>query len=286
LNIVVIGKSGQLAHEIMRLAGDDSVHCLGRDDINILDTASLATVLERFQPEGIINASAYTAVDKAESDQLNAYALNQTAVANLATYAKQHHCHLVHVSTDYVFGGDKGSPYKVDDSYDPQGVYGASKAAGEKSLLDIYPQASCILRTSWVYASYGNNFVKTMLRLMAEKPELGVIDDQIGSPTWARDLAKACIYAIRNRVSGVHHWTDNGAASWYDFAVAIQSLALEKGLLTHAIPIKPILSSAYPTPAKRPHYSVLDKSTLTTEFSGLVPQYWRKALSDMLDELT
>jgi dTDP-4-dehydrorhamnose reductase len=286
LNIVVIGKSGQLAHEIMRLAGDDRVHCLGRDDINILDAVSLANVLNRFQPEGIINASAYTAVDKAESDQKNAYALNQTAVANLATYAKQHHCHLVHVSTDYVFGGDKGSPYQVDDSYHPRGVYGASKAAGEKSLLDIYPQASCILRTSWVYASHGNNFVKTMLRLMAEKPELGVIDDQIGSPTWARDLAKACIYAIKNRVSGVHHWTDNGVASWYDFAVAIQSLALEKGLLTHAIPIKPIPSSAYPTPAKRPHYSVLDKSTLTTEFSGLVPQYWRKALSDMLDELS
>jgi dTDP-4-dehydrorhamnose reductase len=286
LNIVVIGKSGQLAHEIMRLAGDDSVHCIGRDDINILDAVSLASVLNRFQPEGIINASAYTAVDKAESDQSNAYALNQTAVANLATYAKQHHCHLVHVSTDYVFGGDKGAPYQVDDSYHPQGVYGASKAAGEKSLLDIYPQASCILRTSWVYASHGNNFVKTMLRLMAEKPELGVIDDQIGSPTWARDLAKACIYAIKNQVSGVHHWTDNGVASWYDFAVAIQSLALEKGLLTHAIPIKPIPSSAYPTPAKRPHYSVLDKSTLTTEFSGLVPQYWRKALSDMLDELS
>ncbi|MFQ3192905.1 MAG: dTDP-4-dehydrorhamnose reductase [Paraglaciecola sp.] len=286
MNIVVIGKSGQLAHEIMRLAGDDNVHCLGRDDINILDAVNLASVLNRFQPEGIINASAYTAVDKAESDQTNAYALNHTAVVNLATYAKQHHCHLVHVSTDYVFGGDKGSPYKFDDSYHPQGVYGASKAAGEKALLDIYPQASCILRTSWVYASHGNNFVKTMLRLMAEKPELGVIDDQIGSPTWARDLAKACVYAIKNQVSGVHHWTDNGVASWYDFAVAIQSLALEKGLLTHAIPIKPIPSSAYPTPAKRPHYSVLDKSTLASEFSALVPQYWRKALSDMLDELT
>jgi dTDP-4-dehydrorhamnose reductase len=286
LNIVVIGKSGQLAHEIMGLAGDDRMHCLGRDDINILDAVSLTSVLNRYQPEGIINASAYTAVDKAESDQSNAYALNQTAVANLATYAKQHHCHLVHVSTDYVFGGDKGAPYQVDDSYHPQGVYGASKAAGEKALLDIYPQASCILRTSWVYSNHGNNFVKTMLRLMAEKPELGVIDDQIGSPTWARDLAKACIYAIKNQVSGVHHWTDNGVASWYDFAVAIQSLALEKGLLTHAIPIKPIPSSAYPTPAKRPHYSVLDKSTLTTEFSGLVPQYWRKALSDMLDELS
>ncbi|MFT6702927.1 MAG: dTDP-4-dehydrorhamnose reductase [Pseudomonadales bacterium] len=285
MNIVVIGKSGQLAHEIMRLAGDDSVHCLGRDDINILDAVSIASVLNRFQPAGIINASAYTAVDKAESDQANAFALNQTAVANLATYARQHHCHLVHVSTDYVFGGDKGSPYQVDDSYHPQGVYGASKAAGEKALLDIYPQASCILRTSWVYASHGNNFVKTMLRLMAEKPELGVIDDQIGTPTWARDLAKACIYAIKNRVSGVHHWTDNGVASWYDFAVAIQSLALEKGLLTHAIPIKPIPSSAYPTPAKRPHYSVLDKSTLVSEFSELVPQYWRKALGDMLDEL-
>jgi dTDP-4-dehydrorhamnose reductase len=286
LNIVVIGKSGQLAHEIMRLAGDDSVHCLGRDDINILDTVNLATVLNRFQPAGIINASAYTAVDKAESDEKNAYALNQTAVANLATYAKTHRCHLVHVSTDYVFAGDKGAPYKVDDHYQPQGVYGASKAAGEKALLDIYPQASCILRTSWVYASHGNNFVKTMLRLMAEKPALGVIDDQIGTPTWARDLAKACIYAIKNRVSGVHHWTDTGVASWYDFAVAIQSLALEKGLLTTAIPIKPIPSSAYPTPAKRPHYSVLDKSTLASEFSALEPQYWRKALSDMLDELT
>jgi dTDP-4-dehydrorhamnose reductase len=285
LNIVVIGKNGQLAHEIMRLAGDDNVHCLGRDDINILDAVTLATVLNRFQPEGIINASAYTAVDKAETDEKNAYALNQTAVENLATYAKLHHCHLVHVSTDYVFGGDKGSPYQVDESYDPQGVYGASKAAGEKALLDIYPQASCILRTSWVYSNHGNNFVKTMLRLMAEKPELGVIDDQIGSPTWAKDLAKACIYAIKNQVSGVHHWTDNGVASWYDFAVAIQSLALEKGLLTHAIPIKPIPSSAYPTPAKRPHYSVLDKSTLVSEFSELVPQYWRKALSDMLDEL-
>jgi dTDP-4-dehydrorhamnose reductase len=286
LNIVVIGKSGQLAQEIMRLAGDDRMHCFGRDDINILDAVSLTSVLNRFQPEGIINASAYTAVDKAESDEKNAYALNQTAVANLATYAKQHHCHLVHVSTDYVFGGDKGAPYQVDDSYHPQGVYGASKAAGEKALLDIYPQASCILRASWVYSNQGNNFVKTMLRLMAEKPELGVIDDQIGTPTWARDLAKACIYAIKNRISGVHHWTDNGVASWYDFAVAIQSLALEKGLLTHAIPIKPISSASYPTPAKRPHYSVLDKSTLTTEFIGLVPQYWRKALSDMLDELT
>jgi dTDP-4-dehydrorhamnose reductase len=286
LNIVVIGKSGQLAQEIMRLAGDDRMHCFGRNDINMLDAVGIASVLNRFQPEGIINASGYTAVDKAESDQSNAYALNQTAVANLATYAKQHHCHLVHVSTDYVFGGDKGAPYQVDDSYHPQGVYGASKAAGEKSLLDIYPQASCILRTSWVYASHGNNFVKTMLRLMAEKPELGVIDDQIGSPTWARDLAKACIYAIKNRVSGVHHWTDNGVASWYDFAVAIQSLALEKGLLTHTIPIKPIPSSAYPTPAKRPHYSVLNKSTLASKFCELVPQYWRKALSDMLDELT
>jgi dTDP-4-dehydrorhamnose reductase len=286
LNIVVIGKSGQLAQEIMRLAGDDRMHCFGRDDINILDAVSLTSVLNRFQPEGIINASAYTAVDKAESDEKNAYALNQTAVANLATYAKQHHCHLVHVSTDYVFGSDKGAPYQVDDSYHPQGVYGASKAAGEKALLDIYPQASCILRASWVYSNQGNNFVKTMLRLMAEKPELGVIDDQIGTPTWARDLAKACIYAIKNRISGVHHWTDNGVASWYDFAVAIQSLALEKGLLTHAIPIKPISSASYPTPAKRPHYSVLDKSTLTTEFIGLVPQYWRKALSDMLDELT
>lgn len=286
MNIVVIGKNGQLAYEIKHLEQDNLIHCLGRNDINLLDAANLRSTLNKFQPEGIINAAAYTAVDKAESDQQNAYDLNQTAVANLATYAKEHNCHLVHVSSDYVFGGDKGSPYKVNDVYNPQGSYGASKAAGEKALLEIYPQASCILRTSWVYSSHGNNFVKTMLKLMSEKPELSVIDDQIGSPTWARDLAKACIYAIKHQVTGIHHWTDNGVASWYDFAIAIQTLALEKGLLSDAIPIKPIPSSAYPTPAKRPHYSVLDKSTLAVEFSGLVPQYWRNALNDMLSELS
>jgi dTDP-4-dehydrorhamnose reductase len=285
LNIVVIGKNGQLAREIMQLANDDDIHCLGRNEVDLLDMNGLTVALNQIQPEGIINAAAYTAVDKAESDQQNAYALNQTAVANLATYAKQHNCHLVHVSTDYVFDGDKGSPYKVNDSYNPQGVYGASKAAGEKALLDIYPEASCILRTSWVYSSHGNNFVKTMLLLMAENPELVVIDDQIGSPTWAKNLARACLFAVKNQVSGVHHWTDRGVASWYDFAIAIQSLALKKGLLINAIPIKPIPSSAYPTPVKRPYNSVLDKATLAIEFSELAPQYWRNALSEMLDEL-
>jgi dTDP-4-dehydrorhamnose reductase len=286
LNIVVIGKSGQLAQEITRLAGDDSLHCLGRNDINILDAVSLASVLNRLQPEGIINASAYTAVDKAESDQKNAYALNQTAVANLATYAKQHHCHLVHVSTDYVFGGDKGSPYQVDDSYHPQGVYGASKAAGEKVLMDIYPQASCILRTSWVYSKHGNNFVKTMIRLMAEKPELGVIDDQIGSPTSASALAQACLYAAKQGVAGIHHFTDAGVCSWYDFAVAIQEMGLKYALLSKAIPVKPIPTSAYPTLAKRPSYSVLDKSTLKDAFDGLQPEHWRVELELVVKQLS
>jgi len=283
MRIVVIGKSGQLAQEIGRL--ESNIIFFGREDINIVDYAQMAKILDEYNIDSIINAAAYTAVDKAESDQQNAYDLNQTAVANLANYAKKHNCHLVHVSTDYVFGGDKGSPYKVEDSYHPQGVYGASKAAGEKAVLEIYPLASCILRTSWVYSTHGNNFVKTMLRLMAEKSELGVIDDQIGSPTWARYLAKACIYAIKHRVSGIYHWTDAGVASWYDFALAIQSLALEKGLLSKAIPIKPIPSSAYPTLAKRPHYSVLDKSNLASEFGCPMPIYWRDTLSEMLDEL-
>lgn len=280
--LVVIGKSGQLAWEIARLVPE--AECLGREDIDITSSEDIAAKLDSIKPDAVINASAYTAVDKAESDEENAYLLNQTAVANLATYCKSHNVFFVHVSTDYVFNGEKGSPYAVDDAIEPQGMYGKTKAAGEAEVTSVLPEASAILRTSWVYSSHGNNFVKTMLRLMAEKPQLGVIDDQIGSPTWAKGLARACVEAASQRTAGIFHWSDEGVCSWYDFAIAIQQLGLEKGLLEQAVPVNPIPSSAYPTPAKRPHYSVLDK-TLTRDTFTSPLNHWREQLSAMMDEL-
>jgi len=283
--IIVIGKNGQLALELASLLGNTPHQCLGRQDIDITDFAAMNATLKQYKPTAIINASAYTAVDKAESEQEAAFELNYTAVKNLALYAKQNSVFWVHVSTDYVFGGDKGSPYKTTDDYHPQSVYGASKAEGEKAILELSPYNACIIRTSCVYSCHGNNFVKTMLRLMQEKPELGVIDDQIGSPTSARALASCCIKAVQNKIKGIHHFTDAGVASWYDFACAIQEIALSLGMLHQAIPIKPISTSAYPTPAKRPSYSVLDKSSLKEHFYGLQPQHWRVELSQVLKAL-
>ncbi|MBU2977215.1 dTDP-4-dehydrorhamnose reductase [Alteromonas sp. C1M14] len=284
MNMVVIGKSGQLSFELQQLLGDH-VSCFGRDDIDITDLNALTKTLDAVKPDAIINASAYTAVDKAETDEQAAALINTQGVANLASYCKQAGVFLVHVSTDYVFNGSKGSPYTVDDAIEPQGVYGKTKAEGEKALLQTLPEASCLIRTAWVYSSHGNNFVKTMLRLMAEKPQLGVIDDQVGTPTWAKGLAQACVYAAQNKTHGVYHWTDEGVCSWYDFALAIQELGIEKGLLENAVPVMPIPSSQYPTPAKRPHYSVLDKTLTRDTFSSIHPTHWRKQLSAMMDEL-
>ncbi len=206
-------------------------------------------------------------------------------VKNLANFCKANGAFMVHVSTDYVFNGHKGSPYLTDDPIEPQGAYGKSKAEGEKALLEILPDASCLIRTAWVYSSHGNNFVKTMLRLMADKPQLAVIDDQIGTPTWAKGLAEACVSAAENKTAGVYHWTDEGVASWYDFALAIQELGIDRGLLDKAIPVLPIPSSQYPTPAKRPQYSVLDKQTAREAFASCKPTHWRRQLASMLDEL-
>ena len=289
MNIVVIGKSGQLAFELSRQFENSShqVTFLGRDDIDITSSDSIQATLAPLSADVLINASAYTAVDKAEDDHdTNACnAINAHAVKNLANFCKANAIFMVHVSTDYVFNGHKGSPYLTDDPIEPQGAYGKSKAEGEKALLEILPEASCLIRTAWVYSSHGNNFVKTMLRLMADKPQLSVIDDQIGTPTWAKGLAEACVSAAENETVGVYHWTDEGVASWYDFAIAIQQLGIEKGLLSSAIPVLPIPSSQYPTPAKRPHYSVLDKQTAREAFASCKPTHWRKQLSDMLDEL-
>lgn len=283
MKIIVIGKSGQLAWELSQIVSPEhEVICLGRNDIDLQNVAAITECLQQQKADGAINASAYTAVDKAESDIDNAYALNAKAVGNLAQACKSLYVPFVHISTDFVFHGDKGVPYLPDDEINPLGVYGASKAQGEQLLTEVYPERSCVIRTSWVYCTHGNNFVKTMLNLMQTKPELGVICDQIGTPTYAKGLAAACIASLVNNVSGIHHYTDLGVASWYDFAVAIQRIGLELGLLDKMIPIKPITTEHYPTPAKRPHYSVLDKSSFVNVLPELTFSHWQTQLHTMM----
>jgi len=286
MKIIVIGKSGQLAWELSQLSSaKHDVICLGRNDINLTESSYVAQALKIHKAEAVINASAYTAVDKAESDVENAYALNAKAVGTLAQACKILLVPFVHISTDFVFHGDKGAPYLPNDEINPLGVYGVSKAEGEQLITAYYPENSAIIRTSWVYSAHGNNFVKTMLNLMNTKPELGIISDQIGSPTYAKGLAEACISGIENKLIGIHHYTDTGVASWFDFAVAIQSIGFDLGLLDKKIPIKPISTSQYPTPAERPHYSVLDKSSLVNALPELSLIHWQTQLQTMMEAL-
>ena len=260
---LVIGKSGQVANELVATQPNDyQVIVLGRNDIDITDIASIEKALVKYQPYVVINASAYTAVDKAETDSVNAYLINSEAVANLVQQCKNSQVKFVHISTDFVFNGESNKAYMVGDAPAPQGVYGASKLAGEQVIQQLYPENSIIVRTSWVYSTFGNNFVKTMLRLMAEKAELGIVTDQIGCPTYAKGLAEFLWALVEvEKPDLIYHWSDAGVASWYDFAVAIQQIGFEKGLLLKKIPLKAIPSSAYPTPAKRPAFSLLNAAT-------------------------
>lgn len=286
MKVAVIGKNGQLAWELSRSQPAGwQVAIWGSADLNVADTQAVTAKLQEFQPQVIINCAAYTAVDKAESDAINAYAINEKGARNLALSCQALNARLLHVSTDFVFDGRKSAPYDSNDVPNPLGVYGASKLAGEQVLRHILPDSSVVVRTSWVYSSHGNNFVKTILRLLREKPLLNVVTDQVGSPTWAKNLA-SWLWTVADRpaVNGLYHWSDAGVASWYDFAVAIQELALQKGLLEAATSIYSIPSEAYPTPARRPHYSVMDKRAAEAA-SGMRAGHWRQSLSQMLDEL-
>jgi len=286
MKILVIGKNGQLAQALATLSTVNvEIICLGREKIDILDKNSLLNTVKKINVDTVINACAYTAVDLAEKEPEQAYKINTLAVKNLAEVCKELLLHFVHISTDFVFNGLKSSPYLPNDDINPLSVYGKTKAKGEQLLTEIIPNSSCIIRTSWVYSCYGNNFVKSMIRLMAEKAELGIICDQIGTPTYVKGLAQVALTAAVEKVNGLHHWTDAGVSSWYDFSIAIQELAIEKGLLVAAIPIEPINTENYPTPATRPSYSVLDKSSSIHAFPNLPIIHWRKQLSSMLDEL-
>lgn len=287
MRVLVIGKNGQLAWELGRSIPQGwEVSIFGQDELNICSPDQVKQRIVAADPQVVINCAAYTAVDKAESDSATAYSVNESGVRNLASACREVGSRLLHVSTDFIFDGTASQPYAPGATPNPLGVYGASKYAGEQLVAALLPESSVVVRTSWVYSSHGNNFVKTILRLAKEKPQIGVVADQVGSPTWAKGLA-GWLWAVaaRSEINGTFHWSDAGVASWYDFAVAIQELGVDKGLLQKAVPINPIPTEAYPVPACRPKYSVLDKRA-AEEVVGMKTIHWRQQLSNMLDELT
>ena len=283
LNILVTGSNGQLGSEIQELSCDYkyNFYFTDRTTLDISDTHAINEFVNKNNINIIINCAAYTAVDKAESDIENADKINHLAVQYLAKTAKEKNIQLIHISTDYVFDGTNHMPYKEDDKVNPNGVYGKTKLDGEKAMLDINPLNSIIIRTSWVYSSYGNNFVKTMLRLGKEKEQLGVIFDQVGTPTYARDLAKAILEVIpkiNNDKVEIYNYSNEGVLSWYDFAKEIMHMAK----LNCAI--NPIETKEYPTPAMRPHYSIVNKSKIKKEFGIIIP-YWKDSLDECLKKM-
>lgn len=278
MKVLITGGKGQLGRGLQASApAGATIVAHDIDTLDITDRAAVEAVFATEQPDLVLNAAAYTAVDKAESDEETALAVNATAVGILADAARGAGARFVHVSTDFVFDGAAGTPYAPDAATNPLGAYGRTKLAGER----LASADALIVRTAWVYAPTGGNFVRTMLRLMGERPEVRVVADQIGTPTYAPGLAQALWTMAGKGVSGVHHYTDAGAASWYDFAVAIQEEALAAGLLTQAVPVVPITTADFPTPARRPSYSVLDKGSTFAALGGPTP-HWRSNLRTMI----
>ncbi len=281
----MLGAGGQVGRAVAQAApAGHEVHTRTRAELDIGNEAAVTRLLEETPVDWIVNGAAYTAVDKAESEQATAQAVNGTAVGVLARSAARTGARLLHLSTDFVFDGRSNRAYRPDDPTNPLSVYGATKLAGEQELL-LQGSQGIVLRTAWVYDATGRNFVLTMLRLMRERPEVRVVSDQIGAPTWATGIARVIWGLIAaDARAGIFHWTDAGVASWYDFAVAIQEEALARGLLEGAVRIVPIATTAYPTPAVRPKFSVLD-SDATRTLLEVPAQHWRNNLRNMLDEL-
>jgi dTDP-4-dehydrorhamnose reductase len=279
-NVLITGANGQLGSEIQKISNQYPELKFSFTDVAELDITSVEKVSEflaDFRPEFLVNCAAYTAVDKAETDEPTATLLNAIAVGILAEQSAKLNCKMIHISTDYVFNGNGPRPYKEDNLVDPQSAYGRTKLEGEILCQRNNPE-SMIIRTSWLYSAFGNNFVKTMLRLGNERTELGIVADQIGSPTNAADLASAILTIIssvvnqtKSFVPGIYHYSNEGVASWYDFTKAIFEIAEINCF------VKPISSEDYPSPVQRPAYSVMDKSKIKTTFGLQIP-HWRDSL--------
>jgi dTDP-4-dehydrorhamnose reductase len=283
-NVLVTGSNGQLGSELKNLNDEFLMlnckcHFTNKDSLDITNFDKVREFCKINDIKIIINTAAYTAVDKAEDDKENADKINHLAVKNLAKISQEYNIKLIHISTDYLFDGKNFKPYTEDDTTNPNGVYGQTKLDGEKAMMEINPSNSIIIRTSWVYSSFGNNFVKTMLRLGKEKDELGVIFDQVGTPTYAKDLAKTILDIlpkIKNDKIEIYNYSNEGAISWYDFAKEIMKMAKLD------CQINPIETYQYPTPAYRPYYSVLNKTKIKKDFDIMIP-YWKDSLKECLE---
>jgi len=278
--ILIFGGKGQLG-QCLRAAAphDDRLLFLSSSEADICDESRLTLLFKQYTPRIVINCAAYTAVDKAEDEVEAATLLNAHAPAVLAGVCKAHQTELVHISTDFVFGGDVTGWLAETDQTQPLGVYGQTKLDGEKAIQQIW-ERHVIIRTSWLYAEYGNNFVKTMMRLAQERDELRIVADQVGTPTYGMDLAKVILLLIDSpeREYGIYHYSNEGTASWYDFAHAILRMS---HLNTRLLPIP---TSAFPTKAQRPAYSVMDKSKIKAQFNIIIP-HWRDSLQCCLEKI-
>ena len=285
MKILLIGGSGQLGHELLRTRPEYvELHAPDRQALDIVDPGNICKVVANIAPDLIINCAAYTKVDQAEKDREEAFLINQTGVHNILMAIRGSTTRVLQVSTDFVFDGKSSSPYLIDSPANPLSIYGMSKWMGEQVLLEHYAEHSIIIRTAWLYSSYGKNFVKTILNLVSERDKLNIVADQIGTPTWANSLARVLwFFCSQNSLQGIYHWSDSGIASWYDFACAIMEEGLIAGLIDKPIEVVPVLTSDYPTAAQRPSYSVLDKSQ-TWELLGYRGDHWRESLRKMLYE--
>lgn len=283
MKILITGCNGQLGNEMQLLEKENQQHTYFNTDVaelDITDEAAINRFVADNEIDGIVNCAAYTAVDKAEENQELCHKLNATAPGLLAKAIEKRGGWMIQISTDYVFDGTNHRPYTEEDSVCPNSTYGRTKLAGEQEVTSGC-QRSMIIRTAWLYSTFGNNFVKTMIRLGKEKPELGVIFDQIGTPTYARDLAVAIFAAINQGiVPGIYHFSNEGVISWYDFTKAIHRLA---GITT--CKVRPLHTSEYPTPAHRPAYSVLDKTKIKSVYGIDIP-YWEESLRECIAQLS
>lgn len=282
MKVLVTGKNGQLGSELQEIARNYpnyNIVFVDREEMDLSDPEQIVEVLNTEKPQIIVSAGAYTAVDKAESDQELCDAVNHIAVKTIGAWVADNNAKVIHISTDYVFDGTSETPLKETDEPDPINVYGLTKLLGEQALRASGAN-HVIIRTAWVYSIYGANFVKTMIRLMSEREEIGVVSDQIGTPTYARDLAKAIMQIIEapEFVQGVFHFSNEGKISWHEFAMAVKEI---KGFTTK---VNAIGSDAFPTPAKRPNFSLLDKTKIKEVYQVSVP-HWKDSLKEMIEKL-